>query len=55
MTTGEFIGKIDEINESYDMIYLGMSTDSLNTSNGNTVYNDSSMNGLIYSNIGDKI
>ena len=53
MTTGEFNGKIEDINETYDMIYIGMSTESFNTSNGSTVYNDGSMNGLIYSNIGD--
>jgi hypothetical protein len=53
MTTGEFIGKIEDINETYDMIYIGMSTESLNTSGGTTFINDSSMNGLIYTNIGD--
>ncbi|UOO37218.1 DUF5057 domain-containing protein [Oscillospiraceae bacterium CM] len=54
MTTAEFAGKITDINETYDMIYIGMSTETLNTSGGNTVYNDTAMNGLIYSNIGDK-
>ncbi len=53
MTTSEFIGKIEDINETYDMIYIGMSTETMNTSSGSTVYNDSAMNGLIYSNIGD--
>ncbi len=53
MTTGEFIGKLENLNESYDMIYIGMSTESLNTHNGETVYNDGNMNKLIYSNIGD--
>ncbi len=53
MTTGEFIGKIEDINETYDMIYIGASTESLNTSGGETVYNDTSMKDLIYSNIGD--
>lgn len=54
MTTGEFVGKIEDIVETYDMIYIGMSTETLNAPSGNTVYNDTSMNGLIYSNIGDK-
>jgi hypothetical protein len=53
MTTGEFVGKIEDINETYDMVYIGMSTENLHTDNGITVYNDPSMNGLIYSNIGD--
>ena len=54
MTTGEFAGKIEDIVETYDMIYIGMSTETMNKSGGNTVYNDTSMNGLIYTNIGDK-
>jgi hypothetical protein len=54
MTTGEFVGKIEDLSETYDMIYIGMSTESLNNSGGNTLYNDTAMNGLIYSNIGDK-
>lgn len=54
MTTGEFIGKIEDINETYDMIYIGMSTESLNTAGGSTVYNDADMNGLIYTGIGDE-
>ena len=54
MTTGEFAGKIEDINETYDMIYVGASTETMNKSGGNTVYNDTSMNGLIYTNIGDK-
>lgn len=53
IATGEFIGKIEDINETYDMIYIGMSTESLNTYLGSTVYNDTHMNGLIYTNIGD--
>ncbi len=53
MTTGEFIGKIEDINETYDMIYIGMSTESFNMKNGKTDYNDSKMDGLIYTGIGD--
>ncbi|NLA86881.1 MAG: DUF5057 domain-containing protein, partial [Clostridiales bacterium] len=53
MATGEFIGKIEDINEMYDMIYIGMSTDSFNMKNGKTDYNDSKMDGLIYTGIGD--
>ncbi|MCM1086769.1 MAG: DUF5057 domain-containing protein, partial [Muribaculaceae bacterium] len=68
MTTAEFIGKIDKINEIYDLIYLGTSKEHLNLSNwvtntgisrdrqylGTTVFNDSDMDGLIYYNVGDK-
>lgn len=52
MSTAEFIGNIVDIS-TYDMVYIGMSVNMLNTSNGNTVYNDTRMNGLIYVNIGD--
>lgn len=51
--TGQFVGMIENINESYDLIYIGGNTSRLNTSSGTTVYNDTSMNGLIYSNVGD--
>ena len=70
MTTSEFIGHIEKINEVYDLVYIGTSKEHLNISNwitdtgissdkdnkylGSTIYNDSEMDGLIYSNIGDK-
>ncbi|MDE6663831.1 MAG: DUF5057 domain-containing protein [Lachnospiraceae bacterium] len=68
MTTAEFIGKIDKLNEIYDLIYIGTSKEHLNISNwvtdtgkskdnkylGSTVFNDSDMDGLIYYNVGDK-
>ncbi len=54
MPSAEFIGKIEDLNEKYDMIYLGAQVGDMNTdSSGNTVYNDSRMNGLIYSHVGD--
>ena len=89
MSVAEFIGHIDDLNAKYDMIYIGMNIDGLNTStpddndvrnglakvvssqwkwkNGKlveektyspeklTVYNDTSMRGLVYSNIGDYV
>jgi len=54
MSTSEFIGKIDDLVEKYDLIYIGDSTDGFHTTNGTTVYNDSSMNGLLYTGIGDE-
>lgn len=56
VNSSEFIGRIEDLN-NYDMIYMGVCCDNLNKSWENgakiTVYNDSSMNGLIYSNVGD--
>ncbi len=70
MTTAEFIGKIEKLNETYDLIYIGTSKDHLNMRYwtdssyigkpdknhvaAGTVFNDSDMDGLIYHNIGDK-
>ena len=67
MTTAEFIGKIEKLNETYDLIYIGTSKEHLNLKNwitdngkssdgkylGSTVFNDHDMDGLIYYNIGD--
>lgn len=60
INSSEFIGRIEDLN-NYDMIYMGLCWHNLNWGheNGNkewiSVYNDSSMNGLIYSNVGDII
>lgn len=54
MASAEFIGKIEDLNEQYDMIYLGARTGTMNTDeNGRTKYNDTTMDGLIYSHVGD--
>ena len=54
MASAEFIGKIEDLNEQYDMIYLGAKTGTMNTDEtGRTKYNDSTMDGLIYSHVGD--
>lgn len=61
MGTKEFIGNLDDLNENYDMIYVGLDTSILNTNLDNnkktnqTIYNDSDMNDLVYSHIGDRI
>lgn len=53
MTTAEFIGKIDTLNDKYDMIYIGASLDSMNVEGNVTVYNNSDLTGLIYHRTGD--
>lgn len=56
MTTAEFIGKIEDLNGKYDFIYIGMQTGKMNLDeSGATVYNDSSMNGYVYTHTGDAI
>jgi len=50
--TTEFIGRNEDLS-SYDVIYMGLNTSNFNMKNGQTAYNDTNMNGLIYSNIGD--
>lgn len=56
MTTAEFIGKTEDINSKYDMIFMGLDDSAYNKdSNGKTVWNDSSMDGKIYFHTGDKM
>lgn len=55
MTTSEFIGKINDLNTEYDLIYMGLNTGAMNTVNGSTVFNDESMNGLVYMHTGDAV
>lgn len=56
MTTAEFVGKTEDINEKYDMIYIGLNTGLMNTDkSGKTVYNDTTMNGMVYTNVGDYV
>lgn len=56
MTTAEFVGKIHDLNGVYDFIYFGMKTGLMNTDiDGNTLYNDASMNGLVYTHTGDAV
>lgn len=57
MPITEFIGIIDDLNVAYDLVYIGDSTDGLNyDSNAKTTkYNDSNMNGLLYSHVGDYV
>lgn len=58
-TTPEFIGKIEDLNNTYDLIYIGTNIGKLNTTTVNgkkvTIYNDPKMDGLIYTHVGDRI
>lgn len=64
--TKEFIGKIEDLNTEYDLIYIGLDTTTMNTEvssiSGNkklktnvTLYNDPNLKGIIYSHYGDKL
>ncbi len=58
MGTPEFIGKIDDLNCTYDLIFIGDDSTGLNhtrknDSTSSTKFNDATMNGLVYFNVGD--
>ncbi len=68
ITTAEFIGHIEDLNAHYDMIYIGLNTgagmtnpvgrmNTITETDGTvrTDYNDSNMNSLIYSHMGDSV
>lgn len=55
-TTAEFIGKIEDLNTNYDLIYIGQNTGKMKTdSNGKTVYNDPLLDGFVYLHVGDRV
>lgn len=57
MSTSELIGKIEDIAETYDLVYIGSNIGDFNTKTeyGEVItdYFDNDMDGLVYSNIGD--
>ncbi|WP_455716471.1 DUF5057 domain-containing protein [Anaerosporobacter sp.] len=57
MNSSEFIGKIEDLNSVYDMIYFGLDTGGMNRDEKTkqTLYNDTRMNGKIYTHVGDKV
>ena len=64
MTSAEFIGKIEDLNSTYDMIYLGMNCGGFKTTPkevilGTTLlvpdYNEQALDGKIYLHVGDLI
>ncbi|MEG0778948.1 MAG: hypothetical protein RSG55_08875, partial [Oscillospiraceae bacterium] len=50
LSTSELIGKIENIIEEYDLVYIGANVNGMSTD-----YNDNNMDGLIYTNIGDTV
>lgn len=56
ITTAEFIGKIEDLNGIYDLIYIGTNTGRMNLkSDGSTKFNDETMDGLVYYHMGDLV
>lgn len=60
LSTAEFIGTIDDLGENYDLIYIGSDISGFNKTTdfaGNDIINyyDDDMDGLVYTNIGDKV
>lgn len=59
MSVSEFIGKNEDLNEKYDLIYIGTDVDKLNLKSDSdgkmrTVFNDKNMNNLVYFHTGDR-
>lgn len=53
-TSAEFIGRTEELNSTYDLIYIGTNTGTMNKDPyGRTKYNDPALDGLIYLHVGD--
>lgn len=59
MSTREFVGREEDLNSEYDLVYIGLSTYHMNTKtisgNDRVVYNDKDMEGLVYANVGDYV
>lgn len=53
MSMQEFIGKNEDLNATYDMIYIGSNIGKFKNSDGVREFNDESMTGLVYTHIGD--
>ncbi len=55
MPIHEFVGVTDDISEVYDLIYVGSDISSYKLDDDKRNYLDDDMDGLIYTNIGDKV
>ncbi|MCI6242165.1 MAG: DUF5057 domain-containing protein [Agathobacter sp.] len=54
MTTAEYIGLAEDLNSTYDLIFMGLDCGAYNLgTDGLPVWNDTSMNGKIYFHTGD--
>lgn len=54
MTVAEFNSAKLNLATDYDVVYIGTDTGKLNTSGGSTKYNDTSLDGKVYTHVGDK-
>ena len=58
-STATFVGKIEDINSEYDLIYMGLNCGKFNTRkiNGEDLpdYNDNALDGKVYLHVGDQI
>ena len=53
MSTAEFNGRIEDLNENYELIYIGDSRNLFTLSGADTNFADNTMDKLLYYNIGD--
>lgn len=53
MSMQEFVGKNEDLNATYDMIYIGSNIGKFKNIDGVRQFNDESMTGLVYTHIGD--
>ncbi len=54
-TTAEFNGKIEDLNSTYDFIYMGLDCGAYNLKDGLPDWNDNALDGKIYLHTGDKV
>ncbi|MCM1048050.1 MAG: DUF5057 domain-containing protein [Clostridiales bacterium] len=52
-SVAQFSGEQSDINDKYQMVFIGLDGQNLNYEDKSTVYNDSGMNGKVYSGVGD--
>lgn len=56
MTSQEFIGKVENLNSHYDMVFFGLKDGLMRKdTSGVTSYNDTTLNGKVYLHTGDKV
>lgn len=55
MSMQEFVGKNEDLNATYDMIYIGSNIGKFQQTDKRRRFNDTSMTGLIYTHVGDLV